>query len=215
MFRELLASRKRTLVNSALDELLSMVENAERMFGEATSALLDAGPEPDISREDQDINVGERLVRRLIFHHLLTNPQQDLSTSLAILGVVHEAERMGDYAKSLMELHRWGALCAADNPYKAGCRDVRDAVLPLFGKALAGLRDSDTEAAREVMQIHLQVKERTSAIMEAALADPQADRRALVWTVVALYIRRISAHLSNVASSVVNPLDRLGRKEAT
>ena len=79
MFRELLSSRKHSLLYDAIDEVLNMVEKAERMYQEASTGLLDGAPEPDIAREDQDINTGERLVRRLIFEHLLIAPQQERS----------------------------------------------------------------------------------------------------------------------------------------
>ena len=50
MFRELLSSRKHSLLYDAIDEVLSMVEKAERMYQEASSAFLDGAPEPDIAR---------------------------------------------------------------------------------------------------------------------------------------------------------------------
>jgi len=214
MFRDLLRGPRRSLVNDAIDELLRMVEHAEHMFDTASAALLDGAPVPDISREDQDVNVGERMVRRLIFEHLMVNPQQDLPSSLAVLGVVHDVERIGDYAKGLLELHQYSQVCSGESRYHQMCRELRDTVKPLFGKTLKGLRDSDAQACREVMRIHREVKAGTDKVMDAVMGDAEADRTALLCTIVSRYIRRVSAHLSNVASSVVNPLDQLAHKEA-
>lgn len=213
MFRDLLRGPKRSLVNDATDELLHMVEHAEHMFDTASAALLDGGPVPDIAREDQDVNVGERMVRRLIFEHLMVNPEQDLPASLAVLGVVHDVERIGDYAKGLLELHQYSPVCSGESRYHQMCRDLRDQVKPLFGKTLEGLRESDAEVCREVMRTHREVKAGTDRVMDAVMADPEAGRGALLCTIVSRYIRRISAHLSNVASCVVNPLDQLAHKE--
>lgn len=215
MFRELLRGPERSLVNDAVDEMLRMVAHGEHMFIAASAALLDGAPIPDVSKEDRDVQLGERMVRRLVFEHLAVNPQQDLAASLAVLGVVHDVERIGDYAKSLLELMKYGEACSEDSPYRQMCRELRDKVAPLFGKTLQGLRDSDGAACREVMRIHEEAKKQSDKVMDAVMADPGAGRAALLCATVSRYIRRVSAHLSNVASSVVNPLDQISHKEVT
>ena len=88
-------------------------------------------------------------------------------------------------------------------------------MIPLFACTLEGLKNSDADACREVMRTHERVKKGTDEVMSAVMADPEADRAAMLCAIVSRYIRRVSAHLSNVASSVVNPLDQLSHKEAT
>jgi len=214
MFRELLSGPQRTLVNDAIDELLQMVRHGEHMFGVASASLLDGAPVQDVSKEDKDVHLGERMVRRLVFEHLTINPQQDLAASLSLLSVVHDVERIGDYAKSLSELMQFGQVCQEESRHRQMCRDLRDRVKPLFAKTLEGLRESDVDACREVMRIHEEVKKGTDELMAEVMADADAGRGAVLCTVVSRYIRRVSAHLSNVASSVVNPLDQLAHKEA-
>jgi len=214
MFRELLSGPQRTLVNDAIDELLQMVRHGEHMFGAASASLLDGAPVQDVSKEDRDVHLGERMVRRLVFEHLTINPQQDLAASLSLLSVVHDVERIGDYAKSLSELMQFGQVCQEESRHRQMCRDLRDRVKPLFAKTLEGLRESDVDACREVMRIHEEVKKGTDELMAEVMADADAGRGAVLCTVVSRYIRRVSAHLSNVASSVVNPLDQLAHKEA-
>ena len=100
-------------------------------------------------------------------------------------------------------------MCSTDGQYAEMCRDIHARVLPFFDLTVRALRDSDAGAAREVMEKHLEVKERTDDIIVAAMEDKQISHDAVLFTLTSRYLRRVSGHLSNVASSVVNPLDQL------
>jgi len=218
MFKSILQSRKRSvLVRDALNEVVAMVERAEGMFGTACGALLqEAGPVGDqVAREDKEIHVGERLARRFIVEHLVTNPQQDLPSSVAILSIVHDVERLGDYCKSLVELSRWDSLRSAGSQYAGMCGEIHGMIQPLFGQTLAALREDDAELAQEVMRRHKEVKARTGALFAAAMDDSEANRETIMYVMASQYLRRASAHLSNIASSVANPLDQVAHNEVT
>lgn len=214
MFKNIIETRKRTaLLHDAIEEVLTMIERAERMFGVSCGTLLsEDNVEVDVDREDRDINAGERLVRRMIFEHLTINPDQDLSTSLALLSVVHDVERIGDYAKSLAELNQWGALWSGEEKYARMCREIHEMIVPLFGQALEALRESNGDVARQVMRRHVEIKARTDEFVEAVMQKSDS-KEAVLYTLASRFLRRTSAHLSNVASSVVNPLDRISGKE--
>lgn len=213
MFKDILEARKRAgLLVDAFDEVISMLEKAQRMFGAAGQALTspeDQDGGADIDRDDRDINAGERLVRRLVLQHLSLNPQQDLSTSLVLISIVHDVERIGDYAKNLIELDHWGALDS-----KSACMEIQAAVAPLFDQLLDALRREEADTARQVMRRHEEVKAMTDKALET-LMEADGDRRQGVVDALALrFLCRTSAHLANVASGLVNPLDRVGSKEA-
>ena len=212
MFKDILEARKRAgLLVDAFDEVISMLEKAQRMFGAAGQAL--ATPEDedgdDIDRDDRDINAGERLVRRLVLQHLSLNPQQDLPTSLVLVSIVHDVERIGDYAKNLIELNHWGALDA-----DSACMEIQAAVAPLFDQVLDALRREDADTARQVMRRHEEVKAMTDKALETLMAADGDRRQGVVDALALRFLRRTSAHLANVASGLVNPLDRVGSKEA-
>jgi hypothetical protein len=46
------------------------------------------------------------------------------------------------------------------------------------------------------------------------MEDEDAGRDAVLFTLTSRYLRRVSGHLSNVSSSVVNPLDQLAGRAA-
>jgi phosphate transport system protein len=215
MFKDIIETRKRTaLLYEAIETVMTMLERAERMFGIVCTCVL-TGEETvvDVDQEDRDINAGERLVRRLILQHLTLNPDQDLPTSLALLSVVHDVERVGDYAKNLVELNQWGKLCEGDRPYGQQCREIHQLIQPCFGQILEALREDETEAARQAMRQHEIIKQRTDVFLKTVMEAVDDQREAVLYTLISRYLRRTSAHLSNIASSIVNPFDRISGKE--
>ncbi len=216
MFKEIIQTGKRTtLLYDAIYEVLGMLGRAERMFGLACGNLLEnEDNSAEVQREDREINTVERIVRRMIFEHLTLNPQQDLPTSLSLLIIVHDIERSGDYAKSLIELSEWANLDRSASIHADSCRALQRAIAPLFSQVIEALRDSNTDLARGVMRQHEAIKEQSSALIEQLVKDDGRSNDTVPFALAARFLRRISAHLSNVASSVVNPFDRLSGKEA-
>lgn len=213
MFRELLSgASKHNLVHDAVNEVLRMLEQGESMFQQACEALMSGQKPQGGLPQDADINVGERVVRRMIFQQLVIDPKRDLSTSVALLSIVHDVERIGDYAKSLVELSAW-APAGAQSPLGQHCRTLHNMVAPEFPLTLKALRDSDENAARKVMRDHDQVKALTDQVLQEALSS-DGGREVVVYAVASRYLRRVSGHLSNVASAVVNPVDQVSGKEA-
>ena len=217
MLRKFFGSDKSasSLVDEARDEVIAMLEHSRHMFDSSCSALL-AGQDAvvaDVRAEDKEVHAEERLARRLIVSHLTMSPDQDLPASLAILSVTHDAERIGDYAKSLLELNAWSDLCSRDSRQAAMCGEIHQMILPLFDQTIAALRDGGAELANEVMRSHTAVKERTDAVMAATMADADADRGTFLYTLASRFLRRVSAHLSNIASSIANPLDQVSHNE--
>lgn len=213
MFRTLLQGAKHTLVHDAVDEILRMLVQGHNMFLASCSALREGCPPEGGLPQDEDLNVGERVVRRMVFQHLVVNPQHDLSTSVALLSVVHDVERIGDYAKSLVEISRW-AKKGSTSSLALQCQKLHEMVEPEFDATLKALRDSDEEAAHQVMRDHAQVKALTDNILEEAMEVDDGTREAVVYAVASRYLRRVSGHLSNVASTVINPVDQVSGKAA-
>ncbi len=211
MFKQIVETNKRTsLIVAAFEEVTHMVERAERMFDAACTAFMsDQERDVDVSAEDRAINEGERMIRRLVTQHLTINPKQDLPASLALFSIVHDVERIGDYAKSLSELCQW----QSDSEGCDAGRQLHVQIAPLFGQLLQALRDEDIDAARQVMRTHEEVKIASDTFVTGAFQDEASNRHTVVQVMAVRFLRRISAHLSNVASSVVNPLDRIGGKE--
>lgn len=92
-------------------------------------------------------------------------------------------------------------------------REIKDC----FQQAPRILRSHDAEQARQVMLTYrAQVSDTCDQIVEDVVTGKLDDKSASEAATLALYARylkRISAHLKNVLSSVVNPFHRIGYKE--
>ena len=76
---------------------------------------------------------------------------------------------------------------------------------------IVAFRDADERKAREVMKRHAEIKRKTDDLLASMVSDPAAGRGTVALAVASRYYRRISAHASNVASALVNPLDQVTR----
>ena len=211
MFRQIIQTMKRTtLVYDAVQETLNMLVVVQRMFGSSCDVVFNGKPmATDLERDDDVINTGERLVRRMIVQHLTMNPSQDLPTSLALLSIIHDVERIGDYSKSLIELQDVGFELEEGSAHRNEARELHATIVPLFDQTLTALRESDADVARLVMNTHEEIKERTDQLLAAAVKGGGQGTGAMLYPLALRFLRRVSAHLSNIASSVGNPVDQI------
>ena len=97
--------KKTRLIDQAFEEMTRMLSQDHTLVVQATACLLSGAERSDEMRSlEEGVNSGERLIRRLVIEHLSMNPEQDLASSLTLLSVVYDVERIGDYASSLLEL---------------------------------------------------------------------------------------------------------------
>lgn len=202
------------LLSDALEEVYRMLEDEAVMFRSASHTLL-TGEETDIdvAKKDESINIGEQMVRRLVAQHLNINPQQDLPSSMVLIGIVHDVERIGDYTKGLIELAAVRPPDLMGGPYADVCTELVDMIQPMIQQTLDAFRESDDNLARKVMSSHREIKIQTDNLVTTIMNDPTSGREATYYCIGARILRRISAHLSNIVSGIANPFDLLGRND--
>ena len=198
-----------TLVKAAFDDVSSMLRHSARMLDLALSALLENEPlEVDLDQMDDRVDEGERMVRRTVLEHLSLNPQQDLVASLVLVSMVQDAERIGDFARGLGELVPL-AQGPREGHFADRLRSLAGEIRPLFDSTEQAFRNDDEELARTVIAAHTHLKETLKGYtVEVAKSHLGADM-AVVYSAAARILTRISAHLSNICSSVVQPYDRI------
>ncbi|HVS04360.1 MAG TPA: PhoU domain-containing protein [Thermoanaerobaculia bacterium] len=216
MFDRLFGKQSSPLVEAAFGHVSSMLDHSGRMLDLALAALLDNQPlDADLDSMDDRVDEGERLVRRSILEHLSVAPQHDLVASLVLASMVQDAERIGDFARGLGELIPLAG-SPRGGPFADRLRAAAGRIRPLFGLCEEAFREDDSEKARVVVTSHLEIKQELGDITrDVAASDLTADM-AVVYAIAARVLRRVSAHLSNIASSVVQPYDRIrhGDEEA-
>ncbi len=210
MFQRLFgADSKSKLVEAAFEDVSTMFRQSAKMLDLSLSALLDNEElQVDLNHMDDVVDEGERMVRRTILQHLSVNPRQDLVASLILASTVQDAERIGDFARGLAEL-----IGLAGSPREGRFADelrvLSDRLQPMFEVCERAFRDDNIDEARQVVVTHTELKQAfIDYTAELAKSDLTADM-AIVYSSAARILRRISAHLSNIASTVVQPYDRI------
>jgi phosphate transport system protein len=207
------------LTRDAGDRLERIEATLQRMFADdrhafdlAMSALV-GGAEPrtvgpELRATDHRVNEAEREIRRELVVHASVHGGFDTPTILVYMSIVKDVERVGDYAKNLFDLAADGAdlgnVTTADRHLA-----LRDEVSRTIADVADAFRERDGERSRELLTrgdaLLDEFDAEVSALVKADDTGDQAVAQALAYR----YLKRIVAHLLNVLSAVVMPLDRL------
>lgn len=210
MFQQLFGSGRRSkLVEAAFEDVSRMLRQSARMLDHSLAALLD-NQELDVDLDDMDdvVDEGERMVRRTILEHLSINPRQDLVASLILVSMVQDAERIGDFSRGLAEVVGL-AQSRREGEFAVELRALADRLRPMFAVCEEAFRKDDTDLAARVVSGHLALKQALIEYTKRVAASDLSADMAIVYAGAARILRRISAHLSNIASTVVQPYDRI------
>jgi phosphate uptake regulator len=213
MFKDLLSRREKTkLLYQAFKETEKMLQREVKMFSAAVDSLmLDKPADIDIPCYDKEINLGERMVRRMIVEHLTFNPKQDLPASLVLISIVIDIERIGDYTKSILEIADLYKGTLVSGKYADYCAKMKDDIIEMFYFTIDAFIKSDMQKAQKVMDMHQNIKTTCDDILSSLFQEKKMQReRIITVTLVSRYYRRVSAHLSNIVSSVIQPFDKIG-----
>lgn len=214
MFREFFQLWKKAgLLNEALKETEKMLLVAKNMFSFSLRVLMDKEKEKeDIYKIDRELNKLQRNVRRKILEHLSINPQQDVTSCLVLITIVIDIERIGDYSKNLIELsHKYPQ--RLKGKYIERIREIEKDIEGLFDGTIDAFKNADIDLAKQIMERHARIAVHCEKVVENLIEDTQvSSRMGIICALLARYLKRVSAHLKNIASGVSNPFHRLGYK---
>jgi len=200
-----------------VDEFLTMLERSEEMLAYAFKVLNHTSKGKKFSEKiyekDQSINLTEREIRKQILIHLSTNPSCNLSACLSLISIVKDAERLGDYVKNLFELRYLMKDSNDDSELFKRLFDVTgNELLTLFKTVFTAFRNSDKETAIQAINEGYDISKKCEEIIEEVVNSNYNARQAVVLALGARYIKRIARHLTNIVSSITNPLPELDYK---
>ncbi len=218
MWKQLLAAFKSGgLHQEAFEEALLMLEASHAMHRDAVAALHQKGIlVADIYDRDRQINKYERSVRRKVLTHFTVSPKPDINMGLVLTSIVIDIERIGDYTKNITEL-----ASSLPEPFDGGelheeILDLERVVNGMFRDLKPSLENADVELARKIFKDHKNLSGRVEGGLQLLRSD-QVHRgqsgRAVTTALYLRYLKRVSAHIKNVATSVLNPYHRIGYKE--
>ena len=216
-FKELFSSEN--LLDSAFKTTLTMMEFDYKMYDAARRTLRESDTDElpfDVRKTDRKINKFERQVRRQVITHLTISGTQNLAPGLALVSIVIDVERIGDYTKNIVGLAALHKHRLHGGAYEQVLQEIEAVNEESFTKVIRILKTQDKRAAREVMQLEEDTAKKAESInndLVRGVDKTLSTADAVTVSMYARFLKRINAHLTNIASSTVNPFPRIGFRE--
>jgi phosphate uptake regulator len=215
MLSELIKMWKRIgRLDKALKNFLKMIDKVEGMFRCSTEALFGARKLADaretIYHTDIKVNKRERKIRKELVEHLSVNPRGDAPACLILMSVSKDMERAGDYCKNLLEVAGMLKTPAMETKYADDLREMADLVTASFTQTRRAFAEEDHTVANEVIVEERTLAKASDAMVEKIANDDDLDANQAVCLALGFrFLKRVNAHLGNVASTVIMPLHKI------
>ncbi len=217
MFKQLFSALKSgEVLDEAFSQFDQMLAHAQWMFLRANEVLhrktTAADVKDSIYARDKSINDLLRSIRRKLVRHLTINPGSDVAACLALMSVAKDAERIGDYCKNVFEV---GQFYKEDSFHVARYNDPLEAVCGrvagLFDEVRCSFRDSDSQQAKSALKIADELGDECDRVIDQLLRDEESiqTHEAVAYSLLARHYKRVSSHLSNVATAVLGKVEDL------
>jgi len=213
IFNRLFRRESTNRLTEIANKVQTMLAYDRREYDLAMSALLGDVPWDQVNAElrglDRQVNRMEREIRRELLVHASVFGAIETPAVLVYMSIVKDIERVGDYAKNLLDLARDGANFKG-LPTEPTWRNVWWAEVSQYIADAAKAFDAwDGARCRALIQhgdkFLDQCDRRVSAIVRGEDTDAHTVARALALR----YIKRVVAHIMNLLSGVIVPLDQL------
>jgi phosphate transport system protein len=205
--------RGSNLVKKAIALFIKMINGDEYLYNEAWRVITTEETIVRIPQSfyDKDIKVNnqEKEIRRLLFEHLSIRPGHDTSGCLALMSLIKDAERIGDYSKNIFEA---GIL------HGGNIRDMRlyERMIPTqkmisdsFPVLAKAFKNSDIKLAEEILKNYTPIKRDCDKILNELFEHEVSPNEAVVTAMLSRFFKRINSHVSNIASGIVYPLNEI------
>jgi phosphate transport system protein len=217
MFKKWLAIfKKDTLMDRAYQRSFEMLDITREMYEEAKESLRrreDSEVDLKVKEKDKEVNSYEREVRRMVFNHLAVTGTADLPSGFTLVSIIIDIERIGDYAKNMIEL-------ALDHPgklhggeYEGEISRIEEALGDNFIQTKKCFEEGHGDVALRLLEKYAWVNDACDETVVAVVKERDkniepGDAAALV--LYTRWLKRINSHLRNITTSVVNPFDLIG-----
>lgn len=215
MLHELLSIfRPEDPLKAMADNFSEMLQLAHGLTRKASAMYLERSVVPAdrtwVYEQDIQVNQLERQIRKRVITHVSLGGQAgSLPYCLALMSLVKDAERIGDYAKNLAEVVDYSPGPPPDDECYAELREVSARVDRLFVESLNVVRGRDRNHALELITDGRTLVRRADALVKRIASGPYDAATTTGLVMGARFFKRIAAHLLNVLSSVVMPLHKL------
>ncbi len=214
MFKNLFQFVKgKDFLTQTLSDFKNMLEIAEKMYEKVMEKLFQQSELENLKDKiyelDEQINQLEKSIRTRIMEHLSLQPTIDLSTSLILMSVIKDAERLGDYIKNILEVTDLFKKPMDKNEYAEIFSNTDQNIIKLFRETKDAFVASDENKAENAWNYERKIALKCDKIIEKIAGSELETNKAVCYVLLARYFKRLTAHLTNIATSVVLPLSEI------
>ncbi|MCA9740533.1 MAG: hypothetical protein H6695_14895 [Deferribacteres bacterium] len=208
--------RQDNSLTQAVNDSHKMLEQTLVMFKSSVQSLrhTDSG-ELELNVYDADSVVNEYIqkVRHKVLKHMAITGGLNIIPGLILTTIVIDIERIGDYTKNIMDLALAHPKKLNAGSHEADLQRIENTVTQVFEKLVQVLDLTNKQQMGEMIKENYWVLKKCDSILIDYIKRENSDgevRDAASCALYARYLKRVMGHLMNIASSVVNPFERIG-----
>jgi phosphate transport system protein len=214
MFKNLLSFWKgKDFLAQVLGEFRDMLDDTQCMYQMVCRTLLDHAEEPDLKKKiyeiDGKVNSLQKNIRTRIVEHLSLQPTVDVTACLLLMSVVKDAERLGDYCKNLYEVTELIEKPIERSTYAEYFDELDKDILTLFEQTKEAFIEADEEKADLSWGYENKIANWCDDIVSQVANSDLSTNEAVCFALIARHFKRLTAHLVNIATSVILPISNL------
>ena len=170
----------------------------------------DENAQDRVHKTDAEVNELERVIRRSLMTHLaIPGNSADAPYSLLLMSLVKDVERLGDYAKNLSEIVEIGPDFLPEGAELDELQLIRRNVESAYQACANVVLSSRQGEAAELIQQGRETARRCDGLITTIGRGDYDAATTTAFILGTRYYKRINAHVLNVLSSVVMPLDKI------
>ncbi len=170
----------------------------------------DENAQDRVHKTDAEVNELERVIRRSLMTHLaIPGNSADAPYSLLLMSLVKDVERLGDYAKNLSEIVEIGPDVLPEGAELDELQLIRRSVESAYQACANVVLSSRQGEAAELIQQGRETARKCDGLITTIGKSDYDAATTTAFILGTRYYKRINAHVLNVLSSVVMPLDKI------
>lgn len=206
------------LLAQAWDDSIKMLSLSNDIFVQSIQ-YFNSGENIDavkaLKKEDQSVNDYYQLVRRKVLtHYSIDKPPVETSGGLALVNMVVDIERIGDYCKNISDLTLIKSGPMDFGELRDDIKSIETEVESRFTKTIQAIQDQDEALADHLLNSYKKMVTKVSDKIVRKIASGEItlndSAQGACIVLYARYLKRIGAHLKNITSTIVNPYDKIG-----
>jgi phosphate uptake regulator len=200
-------------IDSASKDFARMLALAQEMVLEASAVYWGRAYSPEertaLYKKDVEVNKLQRRVRKQLVAHVTNTECRHVAYAMLIMSLAKDVERIGDYAKNLVELADMQIDGLPDDENTQELAQIRDATEELVRSAADVFLESEEDAATELTIEGRNTAKRCDKLIGAVAEANYEGSTTVVLALGARFYKRIGGHVLNLLSGVIMPLHKL------